>query len=36
MRYKGKKVVRILGRIRYGVSVMILQYANRTVEIVAI
>ena len=34
MSYKSKKVVRILGTIKHGVRVMVLQYANRVVEIV--
>lgn len=34
MSYNGKKVIRVLGRVKQGIRVMILQYANRTVEIV--
>lgn len=34
MSYEGRKIVRILGRIKCGVHIMILQYANRAVEIV--
>ena len=34
MSYRGQKVVRILGRIKGGVGLLILQYVNRTVEIV--
>ncbi len=34
MSYKGKKVVRVLGRIKGGVRITILQYSNRVVEIV--
>ena len=32
--YEGRKFVRILGRIKCAVRIMILQYANRAVEIV--
>lgn len=36
MCYKGKKVVRILGRFKSGIGIMILQFANRAVEVVKI
>ena len=34
MIYKGKKIIRAVGYIKKGVNVMILQYADRTVEII--
>ena len=34
MSYNGKKVIRILGHVKSGVRVMVLQYANRAVEVV--
>lgn len=34
MTYKGKKIIRALGYIKKGVTVMILQYEDHTVEVV--
>ena len=34
--YRGKKVIRIVGRIKSGVGMMVLEYADHTVQIVTI
>ena len=34
MTYKGKKIIRVLGYIKGNISIMILQYADRSVEVV--
>ena len=36
MSYKGKKVIRILGRIKSGVRIMMLEYSDHTMEILSI
>lgn len=34
MTYKGKKVIRAIGYITKNINIMILQYADRTIEVV--
>lgn len=36
MSYGGKKVIRIIGRIKSGVRMIVLEYADHTVQVVRI
>ena len=36
MSYRGKKVIRIIGRIKRGIGMMVLEYADHAMQVVTI
>ena len=36
MSYKGKKVIRVIGRIKNGINLMMIEYYNHNVEVITL